>query len=181
MLFQNGSLMVRRLKEQDKHLLAKWLSNPEVLKFYEGRDNPFDLDKVDRVFYTVEADEVKCILEYDGKSIGYIQYYELDVVTKKEYGYEKGRIFGTDQFIGEADYWNKGIGTLLVTSMTEFLLNHLKADKVVMDPQVWNKRAIKCYEKCGFTKVKLLPKHELHEGKYRDSWLVECSNKGVGK
>lgn len=176
MFFQNGSLSVRRLKEQDKYLLAKWLSTPEVLKYYEGRDNPFDLDKVDSVFYASEDDEVKCIIEYEGKPIGYIQYYELDEAAKKEYGYESGKIFGTDQFIGEVGYWNRGIGTLLVTSMTDFLFKHMKADKVVMDPQVWNERAIKCYEKCGFNKVKLLPKHELHEEKFRDCWLIE-SNK----
>jgi aminoglycoside 6'-N-acetyltransferase len=173
-LFQKGSLMVRRLDEKDKHLLAKWLSTPEVLKFYEGRDNSFDVEKVERVFYSPDDDEVKCIIEYEGKSIGYIQYYELDEETKKEYGYESGRIFGTDKFIGEVDYWNRGIGTLLVSSMIEFLFDVMEADKVVMDPQVRNERAIKCYEKCDFNKVKLLPKHELHEGELRDCWLIEC-------
>jgi aminoglycoside 6'-N-acetyltransferase len=173
-VYQYGSLMVRRLAEKDKHLLAKWLSTPEVLEFYEGRDNSFDVEKVERVFYSSDDDEVKCIIEYEGKSIGYIQYYELDKAAQKEYGYESGKIFGTDQFIGEVDYWNKGIGTLLVSSMTEFLFDRMKADKVVMDPQVRNERAIKCYEKCGFNKVKLLPKQELHEGELRDCWLIEC-------
>ncbi|WLR57204.1 GNAT family N-acetyltransferase [Mesobacillus subterraneus] len=173
MIFQNGSIKIRRLKGKDKHLLAKWLSTPEVLQYYEGRDHSFDLEKVDRVFYASDEDEVKCMIEYEDKSIGYIQYYELDEATKKDYGYEGGKIFGTDQFIGEIDYWDRGIGTLLVTSMTNHLFEQMKADKVVMDPQVWNERAIKCYEKCGFKKVKLLPKHELHEGKYRDCWLLE--------
>ncbi|MFT9596400.1 GNAT family N-acetyltransferase [Mesobacillus sp.] len=174
MVYQYGSLKVRRLAEKDKHLLAKWLSTPEVLEFYEGRDNSFDVKKVEWVFYSSDDDEVKCIIEYEGNSIGYIQYYELDEATKIEYGYESGKIFGIDQFIGEVDYWNRGIGTLLVTSMTEFLFEKLEADKVVMDPQVRNERAIKCYEKCGFNKVKLLPKHELHEGERRDCWLIEC-------
>ncbi|WP_353050139.1 GNAT family N-acetyltransferase [Bacillus sp. ISL-41] len=120
---------------------------------------------------------MKCIIKYKGNSIGYIQFYELDQATKKVYGYETGRIFGTDQFIGEVDYWNRGIGTLLINSITDFLFTQMNADKVVMDPQVWNLRAIKCYEKCGFSKVKLLPKHELHEGEFRDCWLIE---KGVG-
>ncbi|UYZ24183.1 GNAT family N-acetyltransferase [Mesobacillus jeotgali] len=176
MLFQNGSLMVRRLREQDKHLLAKWLSTPEVLEYYEGRDNRFDLNKVDQVFYASEDEGVKCIIEYEENSIGYIQFYELDQATKKVYGYETGRIFGTDQFIGEVDYWNRGIGTLLVNSMTEFLFTHMKADKVVMDPQVWNERSINCYEKCGFKKVKFLPNHEFHEGELRDCWLIEKTN-----
>ncbi|MBT2692050.1 GNAT family N-acetyltransferase [Bacillus sp. ISL-55] len=168
--------MVRRLDEKDKHLLAKWLSTPEVLEYYEGRDHSFDVEKVERVFYSPDDDEVKCMIEYEGNSIGYIQYYQLDESTKKAYGFESERIFGTDQFIGEVDYWNRGIGTLLVSSMTEFLFDVMKADKVVMDPQVRNERAIKCYEKCGFKKVKLLPKHELHEGELRDCWLMECRN-----
>ena len=174
-LFQNASLTVRKLKEEDKPLLVSWLSNPGVLEYYEGRDQFFDLEKVDSVFYSSDDDEVKCIVEYEGKSIGYIQYYELDQATKKEYGYSMEKVFGTDQFIGEVNYWNRGIGTILVTSMTEFLINQLHADKVVMDPQVWNERAIRCYEKSGFKKVKLLPKHELHEGEYRDCWLIEYS------
>ncbi|MBM7583941.1 hypothetical protein JOC86_000478 [Bacillus pakistanensis] len=41
MLFQNGNLMIRKLEKKDKYLLVKWLSNPSVLEFYEGRDNPF--------------------------------------------------------------------------------------------------------------------------------------------
>ena len=43
MLFQSGNLKVRELEEKDKFLLLKWLSNPLVLEFYEGRDNPFNL------------------------------------------------------------------------------------------------------------------------------------------
>jgi aminoglycoside 6'-N-acetyltransferase len=173
MLYQNGKLKVRKLEKKDNYLLAKRLSDPSVLEFYEGRDNPFDLAKVNRVFYDSEDDEIKCIVEFGGNSIGYIQFYQLDSNTKKEYGYLDENIYGTDQFIGETEYWNKGIGTLLVTSMVEFLVKHKKVDRVVMDPQIKNARAIKCYEKCGFKKVKILPKRELHEGEYEDCWLIE--------
>ena len=57
--------------------------------------------------------------------------------------------------------------------MVTFLVEQKQADLVVMDPQTWNERAIRCYEKCGFKKVALLPKNELHEGEYRDCWLIE--------
>ncbi|MDR0268418.1 GNAT family N-acetyltransferase [Paenibacillus sp.] len=83
------------------------------------------------------------------------------------------RIFGMDQFIGEPDYWNRGIGTVLIQSMVKYLLVELKADRIVMDPQAWNTRAVRVYEKCGFIKKKLLPQHERHEGEYRDCWLIE--------
>lgn len=50
MLFQDGKLLVRKLEWNDRYLLTKWLFNPEVLKFYEGRDRPFDLEKVEALF-----------------------------------------------------------------------------------------------------------------------------------
>lgn len=173
-MFQNGDLKVRKLEEKDNILLVKWLSDPTVLEFYEGRDNPFDLDKVNKAFYSSEdVDEVKCIIEFEENEIGYIQFYQLNNETKKEYGYFDENIYGTDQFIGEVECWDKGIGTLLVNSMVNYLIEHKKADVVVMDPQSRNVRAIKCYEKCGFKKVRLLPKRELHEGAYQDCWLLE--------
>lgn len=175
MLFQNDKLTVRQLKQKDDSLLVKWLSDPSVLEFYEGRDNPFDLHKVHEKFYYRENGVVRCIVEFDQIPIGYIQYYPVDSDERKLYGYADTSdvIYGMDQFIGDVAYWNKGIGTLLVNSMVEFLVEQNQADRVVMDPQTWNERAIRCYEKCGFKKVKLLPKNELHEGEYRDCWLIE--------
>ncbi|MDO7269289.1 GNAT family N-acetyltransferase [Shouchella clausii] len=175
MLFQNGKLLVRQLESKDNFLLAKWLSDPLVLKYYEGRDNPFDLEKVNKKFYQHEIGVYRCIVEFDNIEIGYIQFYRLDHEERKLYEYVDipDVIYGMDQFIGETNYWNRGIGTLLVKSMVAFLVEQKQADRVVMDPQTWNERAIRCYEKCGFERVKLLPKNELHEGEYRDCWLIE--------
>ena len=53
-----------------------------------------------------------------------------------------------------------------------YLFIVLGAAQVVIDPRATNKRAIRCYEKSGFRKVKVLPKHELHEGALRDVWLM---------
>lgn len=181
MIFQSGDLKVRQLEKKDNYLLAKWLSDKAVLEFYEGRDNPFDLEKVNRVFYDSKDAEIKCIIEYKGMEIGYIQFYQIDAKTKKEYGYYKENIYGTDQFIGEVEYWNKGIGTLLVTSMLTYLFGDLNAEIVVMDPQTRNIRAIRCYEKCGFKKIRILPKREFHEGEYQDCWLIECQKQNLIK
>lgn len=175
MLFTNHHLLVRNLEIKDNHLLAKWLSDPSVLEYYEGRDNPFDLQKVNQKFYNRKSGVNGCIVEYNNFEIGYIQYYQLDQETRNNYGYvgNSENIYGIDQFIGEPKFWNKGIGTLLVKSMVNFLIEQKQAAMVVMDPRIKNVRAIHCYEKCGFKKIKILPKHELHEGEYWDCWLME--------
>jgi aminoglycoside 6'-N-acetyltransferase len=175
-VFKNDELLVRTLEQKDQELLVKWLSDARVLEYYAGRDRPHDLDLVKVIFYK-EDEEVRCIFEYHEKPIGYIQYYLVDEKTQKEYGYQGERIFGTDQFIGEVEFWNQGIGKKLIKSMLEYLINHENADKVIMDPQAWNERALKCYESCGFKKIKLLEEHEWHEGKLRDCWLIEYSEK----
>lgn len=174
-IIQNGHLTVRYLSETDKGLLVKWLSDPEILQYYEGRDHPHDEGKVARHFFEDDEDVVRCVIEYDGSPIGYLQFYEVDEVEREIYGYDDfaETIYGMDQFIGESAYWNKGIGTELVRSVVAYLMAEKGAHRIVMDPQTQNTRAIRCYEKCGFEKVKLLPNHELHEGKYRDCWLIE--------
>ncbi|GGE78512.1 GNAT family N-acetyltransferase [Priestia taiwanensis] len=181
MLFQQGKLSVREVETKDEMLLVKWLSDPRVLAYYDGRDNPFDLAKVRGKFYNREDESVRCIVEYEEEAIGYIQFYPLEEEEREVYGYVgcPDIIYGMDQFIGEVDYWNKGVGTRLVSAMVQYLVTEKKADKIVMDPQTWNERALRCYEKVGFQKVKLLPKRELHEGEYRDCWLIEYTKRMI--
>ncbi|QDX94241.1 GNAT family N-acetyltransferase [Brevibacillus laterosporus] len=177
MIFQKEKVLVRKLVEAHKHWLVKWLTNPVVLEYYEGRDNPHDLNKVMQHYYENNEEVTRCIVEYDWQAIGYLQFYQIDEQMKLDYGYtEKEVVYGTDQFIGEPERWNSGIGRLLVSAMVEYLHKEKGAHKVVMDPQAWNERAIRCYIRCGFKKVKLLPKHERHEGELRDCWLLEHKN-----
>ncbi|ASN06407.1 GNAT family N-acetyltransferase [Virgibacillus necropolis] len=174
LLFEKEAIRVRHLQSDDKQLLVKWLSTPSVLEYYEGRDNPFDLEKVNKDFYSLDNGVSKFLVLYEGINIGYIQYYQVNDKTSSINDYSEDETnFGIDQFIGETEYWNKGIGTLLVSSMVEYLVEQKQAERVVMDPQVTNVRALKCYEKCGFKKVRILPKREFHEGEFRDCWLME--------
>ncbi|MFH5185094.1 GNAT family N-acetyltransferase [Paenibacillus sp. TAB 01] len=176
-MYRSNPLTVRGLLPSDAALLHRWLNDPVVLEYYEGRDRPQTDERVQAHFYSGDDKVFRCIVEYDGCPIGYIQYYRLDEEGIRGYGLEEPaageRIFGMDQFIGEPAYWNRGVGRRLVSSMLRHLEERHRAERVVMDPQTWNGRAVACYEKCGFRKVKLLPGHEWHEGKMRDCWLME--------
>ena len=168
-------LTIRSLEHQDKALIVKWLSDSKVLQYYEGRDNPHNEEMVKEKFYDDNVNKTRCIIEYYQKPIGYIQYYPINEDERKEYGYSnfKGIIFETDQFIGESKYLGQGIGKELMKLMIDYLSGIKGVQKIVLDPQTWNERAIKCYEKSGFVKVKLLIKHELHEGELKDCWIME--------
>ncbi|MFC7784952.1 GNAT family N-acetyltransferase [Rossellomorea sp. GCM10028870] len=171
---RSGDLFIRPLVEGDKYTLARWLQDPEVLEFYEGRDRPFTLQMVEEKFLAERAVS-GCLVEYEGNEIGYLQYYQLDEETMIRYGYTNldEVIYGTDQFIGEAAYWNRGLGTELIRAVVEYLLKKEGVHRLVVDPMTWNTRAIRCYEKCGYSKARILREHELHEGEHHDSWLME--------
>ncbi|MGH1285940.1 GNAT family N-acetyltransferase [Bacillus toyonensis] len=175
MLFQKGDLLVRYVIEDDAPIISKWLTDPEVLQYYEGRDNPQSVEKVlNHFIHNPSSNEKRCLIEFDEVPIGYIQMYQVDSEWKALYGYEKSHhVWGMDQFIGEPTFWGKGIGTKLVQAAITYIVENVGAEAIAMDPKVSNKRAIKCYEKCGFKKMKILKEHELHEGKLEDCWLVE--------
>lgn len=69
--------------------------------------------------------------------------------------------------------WNQGIGSHIIKETVRYLIEVEQADRIVMDPQAWNARALRVYEKCGFIKKKYLEKHEQHEGELRDCWLIK--------
>lgn len=174
---QAGDFAIRNLHNAaaDVAVMAKWLSDPRVLEFYEGRDCPFDEAKIREVFFAggLGPTEVPCIMEYRGVPLGYLQFYFIEPEDRTEYGYPPDpALFGVDLFIGEPEYWDRGLGTDFMRLILAHLFQVEKADIVTVDPKVQNARTIRFNEKCGFRRVKLLPKHELHEGVWCDAWLM---------
>lgn len=180
MLLQEGDLMIRDLRAADEGALLRWLTDPAVLEFYEGRDKAFTPELVREHFYDDSDQNMhRCIIEQNGNPIGYLQYYLLwneedfdayDVETESV-SVERP-VFAMDQFIGEPRLWGQGLGRRFVGMMQRHLAGKENAFAILLDPRADNERAIRCYEACGFRKVKLLPEHELHEGVEADCWLM---------
>jgi aminoglycoside 6'-N-acetyltransferase len=173
-----GNYSIRQISaaRRDFEHMATWLSDPRVLEFYEGRDRPFSLEMVRQIFDPAALEEegvVPAILEYQGQPVGYLQFYPAYL---EEYHFdETGTVYGLDLFIGQPAVWGKGVGTAFIRLLLRYLFTEKGADWVILDPHVDNLRAIRAYEKCGFRKIKLLPKHEWHEGSYVDCWLMGVS------
>lgn len=171
---KKNDITIRNLNQFDKKYLNKWLSNQTILEYYGGRDSSYNEKTINEKFYVI-SDKTRRIIEYLGEPIGYLQFYPISNAEYCEYGYSdtNNNIYGTDQFIGEDKYWNKGIGTVVMKEIIYYLIENMNVNKIILDPHLKNKRAIACYKKCGFKKIKKLPKHELHEGILEDCWLME--------
>jgi aminoglycoside 6'-N-acetyltransferase len=183
LLVHDAHLAIRLMRDNlaDYQILSAWLTNPRVLEFYKGRDRPLSLEDVQSHYgprIRGAEDVTPCFILSQSMPIGYMQFYRLTEESRTSYAlpldYSVNSAYGIDQFIGEASLWNRGIGTRSISLLLRYLFQTRNARKVVLDPHVSNLRAIRCYEKCGFRKVRLLPAHELHEGIRRDSWLMEA-------
>ena len=81
----------------------------------------------------------------DGKFIGNCMYYDLDSVKMQA---ELGIV------IGDRDYWSNSYGYDAVTTLLDHCFNEKKMERVYLHTLEWNKRAQRCFVKCGFVPVK---------------------------
>lgn len=172
---QSDHLVIRPLVDSDGPTLYRWLNDPKVLQYYQGRDKPSTWDDI-RTHYLLKtgAPILGLMIVQDAQSVGYVQVYPLDPIESGDWELpeEALPVFGMDLFIGECSLWNRGIGSEVVQRVSRRLLCHHGAQSVVVDPRVTNHRAIYVYKKCGFRIIKRLSSHELHEGQLHDCWLM---------
>lgn len=169
-----GDLRVRHLTNRpaDYQVLHRWLTTPEVLEWYEGRDQDFDLDDIVEDYEPsseLARDGVEpAIVELDGRPVAYVQLYEL-ARHAAEFGLADGRdIWSLDLFVGEPELHATGIGRRIVRDVAEHLLGRPGARDVVIMPYPENERAVRSYTAAGFVAEEVVPEHEVHEGVMRD-------------
>jgi RimJ/RimL family protein N-acetyltransferase len=137
----NKMLSFRPLSVTDFPLLLTWLSHPHVKQWWNDGDDT--LEKVAAHYGTQDPDVARFILVESTaageREIGYFQYY---IVSQA--------VIGIDQFIGEPDRINQGVGTAAIQLFLEQVMTTHKLKQVILDPHPDNQRAIRCYEKVGF-------------------------------
>ena len=77
----------------------------------------------------------------DGKHIGNCVYYDINK-TKGEA--ELGIM------IGNRDYWDRGYGTDTVITIVNHIFLQTNLKRIHLKTLNWNRRAQKCFKKCGF-------------------------------
>ncbi|WP_314584075.1 GNAT family N-acetyltransferase [Paenibacillus terrigena] len=183
MFIAEGQLSIRRLRdhEEDYAFIFKWLNDEKLLRYIEGPSTRYTMEQIIAKYGSRARGEhvvTPCIMEWNNTAIGYVQFYPLqeDEIELYEVTSTSDQSpYGIDLFIGETDYWDQGIGTTALKSVVRYLLTEQGAADVYIDPQTWNTRAIRSYEKCGFKKVKVITAHELFDGEYRDNQIMRVS------
>ncbi|MFC4712733.1 GNAT family N-acetyltransferase [Planococcus dechangensis] len=162
------NVSIRKMNHADLETMARWLSTEAVLKFYGDVNSPFSLQQVEKKYGPrIDGDVlvVPFIVELNGAPIGFMQYYKIEKCEQQTFGYPANLdVYGIDQFIGVPSLFNKGLGTIMVKKFIVSIVETTDADLVILDTAISNPRAIRCYEKCGFSKMQ-----KINNGR---SWLM---------
>ena len=138
----------KRLEDAEQDYI--WRSDPELAKL----DAAYPLTMTFERFLKMFQDQLKyptpgshhfATETLDGKFIGNCMYYDLNSVKMEA---ELGIV------IGDRDYWGNSYGYDAITTLLDHVFNEKKLNRVYLHTLEWNKRAQRCFEKCGFVAVK---------------------------
>ncbi|WOO86510.1 GNAT family N-acetyltransferase [Mollicutes bacterium LVI A0039] len=143
-----------KLKITDIPLIHKWVNTEAVIKGYSY--NPTTIEETEQEYIAKinKVDPVEAyLIEVDNVKIGYVQIHRM-IDFPKYYTEIGGDDFtaGFDIFIGENEYLNKGYGTKIIYKVLEELIfSNPHITNCIILPTSSNSRAIKAYQKSGFT------------------------------
>lgn len=159
---------LRALERSDLVKVWKWLNDEEVMWFMAAPCNTQSLAEVEQWFSRLQeaagySSRHFIIETEEGTPIGGIYYEYLDTRHQRtEVGMQ----------IGEKEYWGKGYGTDAMITFLDYLFNELGLHRVYLRVERYNTRALKCYEKCGFTQEGILRHHVFTKGEYHDDLVM---------
>lgn len=147
----------KAMTEKHLPLWLKWSEKPHVkdVWFIDGYET---VDYIHRKIAGNGYDH-PFMIYLDDLPIGYIvccDLYAYKTICPTPNGLftnEDDGTFCMDLFIGEEAFLNKGLGTQIVSAFGEFVFDQFSAKRLLIDPALSNKRAIRCYEKAGFVVV----------------------------
>jgi aminoglycoside 6'-N-acetyltransferase len=134
----------------DLPLIRRWLGTPHVSEWWHDPAEQLALVSGD----LGHPDMAQFIVATETRPFAYLQCYNINA-WDAGFGPQPDGTRGLDQFIGEPDMLDCGHGSAFIRAFAEQLLAN-GTPRVVIDPDPDNARAIRAYEKAGFSKDRLV-------------------------
>ena len=161
---------LRPIHRDDLPLLHRWLNDPTIMQYWEGRDHPATFDRVEQRFRKslegLDRDAVRFMIEIPGDSaeaprrtIGMVQHGRIVPRAKNAQ---------VDMLIGESDCRDSGYGTDAMRTFLAHLFEAMKVHRIWLTLRATNVGAVRGAEKCGFVQEGVLRQHDYLEGKHVD-------------
>jgi aminoglycoside 6'-N-acetyltransferase len=177
---EREELVIRRMRDETKDYrrMAEWQNRSHVREWWDPDEPDLTEEGAAAVYGPMTRDDSQttpCIIELEGRPIGYVQFYPWD---DDEEGSDAMGLppsegaWGLDVFIGEPDLVNRGIGTAAVSLLCDHLFDERDASSVRLVSAIDNERALRSYEKAGFRKANRVLDTDTRGGQRVESWLM---------
>ena len=142
------NIFIREFDNADMLFIKSWLNKDYIKKWY-GEPREW-LDEIENI--SGEYDWLNhFIVEYDGVPLGFCQYYDCSKTPKGfEWDNEPLGTFAIDYLIGEEEFLNKGLGSVIIQKLNELIILKENPKQIIADPVKENLISIKLLERNGF-------------------------------
>jgi aminoglycoside 6'-N-acetyltransferase len=135
----------RPLAEAELPLVAGWLAEPHVARWWGESDGA--LDEIRQAM--AEPATSPYLILIDGEPVGYIQSYDIHAEGDHPYADQPAGTIGIDISIGVPELVGRGHGPRIIDAFVAGVFAN-GAPRVVIDPDPDNAQAIRAYAKVGF-------------------------------
>ncbi len=150
---------LRPMKPGDEESIVRIFSDPEVARWW-GEPARSVRDAMNP-----EDSQSGFVIEVGTEAVGFIQ-----CVEENDPMYEHASI----DIALHSGWQGKGLGPDAIRTLARFLIDDRGHHRLTIDPAAHNTRAIKAYERVGFTPVGIMRKYERGpDGTWHDGLLME--------
>ena len=141
-----GLINLRPVSDEDLPWRVEWLNDVETVRLFTGLppDRAYDMFDAERWRQSAETDPLALVWAIETKGCRHIGDVDIHDICRSE-GRSRMTIL-----IGNRDYWGRGFGADAVNTILKYAFNELGLSAVNLRVCDFNRRAIRCYEKCGF-------------------------------
>lgn len=139
---KGSRVRIRPLRYEDVIGMRSWGRHDDPLFKDYNFPNLTDDEILSWYKYRTSRRNAKCFSVFDeeARMIGYINIRNIRKIMRTA---RLGIVF-------DPDVMNKGYGSEALMSLLDFYFNVMRMHTLYLDVAKFNKRAIRCYEKCGF-------------------------------
>jgi UDP-4-amino-4,6-dideoxy-N-acetyl-beta-L-altrosamine N-acetyltransferase len=169
-MIDGKNIVIRAINQNDSSLILNWVNQPEI-KYLIGTIYPVSDIEHEKWFQSRLLDKNNKMFGIQTKNneqlVGIVGLTNLDFINRNCELYI---------YIGEKDYWGKGLGSEATSLIVKFAFEELCLHRVYLSVFSYNTRAIKAYEKVGFKQEGLMKDSLYKKGKYHDKVLMSIIN-----
>ncbi len=132
------------INPDDLEIYTAWVNDPDIA---------INLELAHKVISHPLEREALERLSRDGQTFAVVESQTQELLGNCGYDHVDmiNRAAGVGIFIGRKDLWGRGYGTEAMMLLLEFGFSYLNLTNIMLRTYAFNTRALRCYEKCGFT------------------------------